>query len=204
MWDERYSQPGFVYGTEPNDFLSDWLPRLEERLELSNRSHAPRILFPADGEGRNGVYAAARGWEVTSFDTSRVGRQKALDLAREKKVSLRFELADALHFESSVPFDCVGLFFAHFPPENRQAIHQRMAGLLKPGGYLLLEAFHPRQLPLDSGGPKKEALLYTEGILRADFQQLDIEILREQKRELAEGPYHDGPAEVIQLLARRP
>jgi len=66
-WDERYAEPGFAYGAAPNLFFKEWLSKFTPGS----------ILMPADGEGRNGVFAARLGWKVTSFDISVEGKYQS-------------------------------------------------------------------------------------------------------------------------------
>jgi SAM-dependent methyltransferase len=110
MWEERYMDNEFVYGKEPNLFFAAWLQKFEYGS----------ILMPADGEGRNGVFAAQLGWEVTSFDLSEEGKSKALKLAKENNVSIDYSVGnlEQLHFESAL-FDAIGLVYAHFAAEKK-------------------------------------------------------------------------------------
>ncbi|MDV7393210.1 class I SAM-dependent methyltransferase, partial [Arthrospira platensis SPKY1] len=107
FWNERYREPGYVYGTTPNVFLAKMLLGLP----------VGRALFPAEGEGRNAVYAASLGWEVVCFDQSEVGREKALALAQEKGVEIDYRISciEDFGFEPEA-YQLVGLFFAHQPP----------------------------------------------------------------------------------------
>lgn len=86
FWNQRYDEPEYAYGTQPNLFFKDQLDQLTPG----------KLLMPAEGEGRNAVYAAGKGWEVTAFDSSSSGQKKALRLAQEKKVTLNYLVADAL------------------------------------------------------------------------------------------------------------
>ncbi|MFC7671252.1 class I SAM-dependent methyltransferase [Hymenobacter humi] len=104
-----------------------------------------RLLLLAEGEGRNAVYAARRGWQVTAVDFSDEGRAKALRLAIAQSVRLDYQVADltALGWQRPGYYDAVGLIYAHLPPADRQAVHAAAAASLAPGGHLLLEAFGP-------------------------------------------------------------
>lgn len=189
FWNTKYEGQEFHYGEAPNRFL-----------ELMLESRPPgRLLFPAEGEGRNAVYAARLGWEVHAFDISEKGRAKALALAKEKGVEINYNLNDALAFQSNLKFDAIALIYAHFPSEIRAAVHHKMAALLKPVGELWLEAFAPGQLSFNSGGPKDESMLYSPELLAADFSDLQIRQNKVMRYKLAEGPGHEGMAEVIRL-----
>ncbi|HSI91059.1 MAG TPA: class I SAM-dependent methyltransferase, partial [Adhaeribacter sp.] len=127
FWNERYSKPEMAYGREPNDFFAEQLRFLEPG----------RLLLPAEGEGRNAVYAAAKGWQVQAFDYSAAGRDKAHKLAKEAGVTINYELTDAGDFTCEPEtFDAVALIYAHFPPELRSQVHARIIKCLKPGGTL--------------------------------------------------------------------
>ena len=195
FWDERYSDTAYVYGISPNFFLKEQLAKL-----------APgKILFPCEGEGRNAVYAAQQGWQVDAFDTSTEGRRKAQLLCQEKKVAIRYQIADAVSVAyPDNHFDAVALIYAHFPPDVRKVIHRNIINWLRPGGILILEAFTPLQLNNTSGGPKDPTLLYTEEILKEDFSGLrKFEILQSEEITLSEGKFHSGKANVIRLVAIR-
>lgn len=194
FWEARYSSPTYAYGTQPNEFFKQCIDTLPPG----------RVLLPAEGEGRNAVYAAQRGWAVDAFDFSEAGRQKAMQLAA--KMGVRLEYTIATFEDIDVPdntYDLVGLIYAHMPSEARKAFHQRIPSFLKPAGYLILEAFNQEQLGNPSGGPKQSDMLYSQQALRNDFSELEILQLEDLKTELNEGPFHHGFASVVRLLARK-
>ena len=196
FWDSRYSEPGFVYGTEPNAFLVS-------RAHLLKRGMT--ALAVADGEGRNGVWLASRGLDVLSVDASEVGLRKTRELAASRGVVVRTAQADLGRWAwPKAEFDVVVSIFAHFAPELRARLHRAMLAVLKPGGLLILEAFTPEQLNYTSGGPRVPEMLYTAAMLRDDFAGAELVELTETRCELAEGKYHSGPAAVVRLVARRP
>lgn len=193
FWDQRYGEAVYVYGKEPNAFLKEKIGPLRPG----------QALFPAEGEGRNAVYAATLGWQVTAFDYSEAGRRKAEALAREKGTRIDYRVAGIENFpfpESA--FDLVGLFFVHQPSASRRLLHQQAAQSLKPGGMVILEAFSKQQLGLSSGGPKQADLLFSAEELEEDFSSLHLHLLEETETVLSEGPYHSGPARVVRLVGR--
>jgi cyclopropane fatty-acyl-phospholipid synthase-like methyltransferase len=195
-WNLRYSSEDYFYGEEPNRFL-------EEQRHLLHTGMS--VLVPADGEGRNGVWLATLGLDVHTVDGAASGVQKSMRLAAQQGVELRAEQADL--FEWSWPeaaYDVIVSVFFHMPSAQRPGIHTKMLNALKPGGLLILEAFHQKQLQYRSGGPKDKDLLYTEELLRADFQAAEIEMLETCKTELNESDAHRGEAIVVRMLARRP
>jgi 2-polyprenyl-3-methyl-5-hydroxy-6-metoxy-1,4-benzoquinol methylase len=194
MWNQRYAAQEYVYGTEPNGFFRQELDKLEPG----------RILLPAEGEGRNAVYAAGCGWDVQAFDHSEEGRRKALRLASERKVTILYDLCDiesADYPEAS--FDVVALIFVHLPSEKRKAVLRRLTKFLKPGGTLILEGFSKEQLQFASGGPKDEDMLFSVAELEDDFADLMIMEISRHLLTIDEGSHHRGDASVVRLVARK-
>jgi len=194
-WDERYARQEYIYGTEPNKFLREQLSLLKPG----------RILFPAEGEGRNAVFAASIGWETDAFDQSVEGQRKAVKLATHKGVSIDYYI-QSLNDWNPEPdqYDCIALIFVHLPDGLRQQVHNAVVKALKPGGTLLLEAFTLNQLPRTSGGPKTAELLFLEEQITSDFKDLIFTTFAETQTTLDEGPLHQGLADVIQLTAIKP
>ncbi len=193
FWNSRFQEKEYVYGKLPNEFLAAELKKL----------NPGKILFPAEGEGRNAVFAAKLGWEVTAFDISDKGREKALILAKENEVSIHYSLGtlQEMPFEKSA-FDTVASIFAHFPPLYQSPI----AEFLRPGGTLILEGFAKEQIEYqkkyNSGGPKKVEMLFDTKELAAEFSHLNILLLEELEVTLDEGPYHSGLAKVVRMVAK--
>jgi SAM-dependent methyltransferase len=196
MWDERYSEPGYAYGTEPNQFLAS----------VADRIPKGRVLCLAEGEGRNAVFLAGLGHEAIAVDASRVGLTKAQALARQRGVRLDTVHADLADFTIEPGFfEGIVSIFSHLPPLVRAALHERCLRGLAPGGVFILEAFTPRQLELGTGGPKTRELLMELAVVRQELPGLRFEIARELERPVIEGTYHTGNAAVVQILAvKRP
>ena len=197
FWDQNFSVAGYKYGTAPNAFLLQHAHRL---------SPCSDVLVPGDGEGRNSVWLAQQGHHATAMDSSTVGLQKAQALAVERSVPLQTvqsDLADWTPAPASV--DAVVLTFVHLSAAIRAGAHQRLAMALRPGGWLLLEAFHPLQLGYTSGGPKVPEMLYTLETLRADFAgRLTEGMGWEGEVMLDEGPGHQGLAYVSRWVGQAP
>lgn len=191
FWNERYSEKEYVYGETPNVFFATQLNALQPGT----------IILPCEGEGRNSVYAAAKGWKVNAFDSSEAGKIKALQLAYKRNVVINYAINDATVIncpENSA--DVVAFIYAHFPLAIRQQIHRKAIQWLKPGGKIIIEAFNAGQLKNNSGGPKELSMLYTEAILKEDFPDLKIELLQTAQTVLSEGKYHEGIADIIQFI----
>lgn len=169
-----------------------------------------RALCIGDGEGRNGVWLAAQGAQVLAVDSADVGLAKARALAASggPEVAARYhtEVADLADWAPEPGrWDAVVLIYTHLPASIRQAAHRRLAAGLRPGGVLLLEAFHPQQLGRASGGPKDVDMLYRLAQLREDFSGLLDETLGwEGETLLDEGPGHQGAGYVTRWMGVRP
>ena len=196
VWDERFAEPGYKYGTGPNAFLREQAARLPP---------GSRVLVPGDGEGRNGVWLAEQGHAVTAVDASQVGLQKARALAASRGVALATEWGDLTDWAPQAgSLDAVVLVYTHLPGVIRQSAHRRLAQGLRPGGWLILEAFHPAQLAHASGGPKDPDMLYTPEQLDADFAGLLTPVLVwHGETTLSEGPGHQGLAHVTRWVGQR-
>jgi len=193
-WDERYAGEDYAFGTEPNAFLVQAEPRLPRG----------RVLSLAEGEGRNAVWLAARGFEVHSVDGSAVGVAKTLRLAAERGVTVR---AGTGRLEDLViapdAWDVIVSIFAHTPRPVRAALHAKVVRGLAPGGVYVLEAYRPEQLGRGTGGPPDPALMPSLADLRAELAGLELVHAVETEREVLEGRLHTGAAAVVQVLARR-
>jgi SAM-dependent methyltransferase len=196
FWDQRFAEPGYKYGIEPNAFLVQQAARLAAPAD---------VLVPGDGEGRNGVWLARQGHCVTAVDYSPVGLQKARELAATQGVTVTTVLADLGDWSPApASFDAVVLVYTHLPGAIRRRAHQRLASGLRPGGWLFLEAFHPAQLAHSSGGPKDPDMLYTPALLDIDFHGLLAPALTwDGEITLSEGPGHQGLAHVTRWVGRR-
>lgn len=196
-WDQAYSDvEGYKYGEQPNAFLKEQAHRIPARA---------RVLLPGDGEGRNGVWLAEQGHQVCALDNSAVGLAKAEALAHRRQVTLQTVLVDLADWQPEpASADAVVLTYLHLPPPLRTPVMHKLVQALKPGGVLLLEAFHPRQLQYSSGGAKNEAMLYTLDMLRGDLAAGMQELLgSESETLLDEGPGHQGPAYVTRWIGQK-
>lgn len=197
MWDQRYSQPGFAYGTEPNDFLAAnaerYLPRHGE------------ILCLAEGEGRNAVFLARHGFRVTGVDSSAVGLAKARLLAEQQGVEIQTVVADLADYDLGLArWDGIVSVWCHTPKVLRERLHRSVVAALKPGGVLLLEAYTPKQLEYKTGGPPTMDMLMTLAAVREELVGLELLDAQETIRVVHEGKYHDGVSAVLQVVARKP
>jgi SAM-dependent methyltransferase len=194
FWDTRYSVINHVYGKEPNGFFASQL----------EKSSPGSILLPGEGEGRNAVYAATRGWTVDAFDQSITGREKALKFASEKSVHINYIVSDLgdYHFKPN-HYDMAALIFFHLDNSDRQFLHRAVYNSLKPGGLLILEAFHKEQLINGTGGPRSLEMLFNEEELSLDFALLETLLLEKRNIVLDEGAFHQGESTVIRYIGKK-
>ena len=196
FWDNRYENFEFAYGKNPNYFFKQSIEKLEPKS----------ILMPADGEGRNGVFAAELGWNVTATDLSIEGKNKALQLAKEKKTSINYLVGDILEIDfPKEHFDAIGLIYAHFSASKISKIHKKIAKYLKPKGIVILEGYSKKHLEYRNsnpkvGGPNNLDMLFSIESIRKDFPDFDIQLLEEKEIELKEGNFHNGIGNVIRFI----
>jgi 2-polyprenyl-3-methyl-5-hydroxy-6-metoxy-1,4-benzoquinol methylase len=194
FWDERYSAEEYIFGKEPNVFFKSVIDRLEPG----------RILVPAAGEGRDAVYAATLGWDVIAMDQSSTGKEKAMRLAAEKGVTIRYDVQSIEETDlQSANFDAVALIYFHLPPAFRQELHKRLPSALRPNGTVIIEAFTPAQIGNTSGGPTEPERLLTKEILITELGTLKIIQCEEVSTVLAEGSGHVGKANVLRFVAKK-
>jgi SAM-dependent methyltransferase len=195
FWNERYGQHPTVYGDEPNEFFKKQLQSLTPG----------KLLLPAEGEGRNAIYAASLGWKVTAYDFSEVAKIKTLARAAALGItSIKYEVEDLSKVKiPKEEFDAVALIYVHLPVEVRKHLHQECKKSLRSGGKLIFESFSKDQLKYNTGGPKDRALLHSLSDLKADFKGLQIDLLHDEIIELKEGPFHSGLASVVRLVASK-
>ena len=194
IWNERYGTDGFLFGKEPNRFFSETLSGLNPGT----------ILLPAEGEGRNAVHAARLGWDVDAFDASSVGRDKAMQLAEDEGVSIRYQVGMIEYYEPEpARYDAIALIYCHLHPSVRKPFFEKLVESLAPGGVLIMEVFRKEQLGHKSGGPSDPEMLYSAEQLASEFGQLSKLTISPETVWLDEGPGHQGEAKVLRLTGIR-
>lgn len=198
-WDERYSSEAFAYGEEPNNYLKEQLEKL----------NAGSILFPAEGEGRNAVFAARLGWNVSAFDISIEGKKKALKLAAKNGVAIDYQVGELSQLNyAPAQFDALALIYAHFPAAIKSALHKELNTYVRPGGVVIFEAFSKNHLKYQAkdpqiGGPKELDMLFSIDEIKSDFSDYEIIELEEKEIELNEGEFHKGVGSVIRFTGKK-
>lgn len=196
FWDRRFAADEYIFGTTPNVFLVSEAHRLKPRS---------RILEIACGEGRNAVWLAEQGHEVTGIDISPNALAKARTLARERGVAVTFSEVDVRSFAwPEQTFDAVMCIFIQFAaPNERESLFGGFRRALKSGGLVLLQGYTPKQLEYKTGGPPEASHMYTQAMLTEAFREFDVLQLREYEAHLSEGSKHVGRSALVDLVARK-
>ncbi|MFC2100326.1 class I SAM-dependent methyltransferase [Bacteroidota bacterium] len=193
FWDKRYTSYKNAYGCNPNSFLKNIL----------KKENPGRLLLPGEGEGRNAVYAALKGWDVDAIDFSTVARNHALKCAEDNEVKINYFIDRVENFKPVYKYDLIAVIFVHLEAPERRLFHKQIPAWLESGGKLIMESFSMKQLENCSGGPRNPNMLYEVETLKDDFKSLQIELLQEEEVLLNEGNFHHGESKVIRLIATK-
>lgn len=194
-WNKRFQDENYIYGTEPNEFLVE----AHSKLQLSGN-----VLTIAEGEGRNAIYLAEQGMNVTAWDYAESGLEKTKKLAEKRNISVETELVDlneALWEKNK--WDELVCVFGHFPKDLRQRTLQSIKEAVKPGGYFLAEVYSVYQIPYNSGGPKDMNLLYSPEEFLETFKDWHIVHFFMGEVVRSEGELHKGLSHVIQFVGQK-
>ncbi|WP_058368640.1 class I SAM-dependent methyltransferase [Psychrobacter sp. ENNN9_III] len=198
MWNERYSKPEYVFGTEPNDFLKEQFQRIPA---------GGRVLCLAEGEGRNAVFLAEQGYRVTAMDLSDVGLNKALKLAIDRDVTITTQVADLADYQfGENEWDGMVSIWAHMPTDVRQYIHTQIVPALRPNGVFILEAYTEQQLDMEAvGGPPAAQKVRFNSLknIQNELTELEEIIGVEKQRMVTEGTGHHGLSAVVQFVGKK-
>jgi SAM-dependent methyltransferase len=170
MWDERYAASELVWSAAPNLFL----PPLVEDMQPAT------ALDVACGEGRNAIWLAQRGWDVTAVDFSAVGIDKARRLAGD--VEVEWVVADVTEYEPVRHFDLVVVFYLHLPEDQMAEVFDRAVAAIRPGGTFFGVGHALRNLTDGYGGPPVGDLLWSEARIAPLVEGLDVLELGERDR----------------------
>ena len=190
-WNERYDRDMYIYGKEPAAFLKQKIGGLKKG----------KALVLAMGEGRNAVYLAQNGFDVTGVDISDVAIEKCNKLAEERNTTVNAVVADLTDYDmGEAQFDLITKFYYYEP-----SIFPQIIDALKPGGMFILEQFsidHLRYRETSSFGPRNPDYLIKPNELLEHFKSLRILYYEDTVVELDEG-MHKGTAAIIRLIAQK-
>ena len=194
-WDERFSIEDYLFGADP----AQALVKLEHYLIPQGDT-----LVIADGEGRNSVYLASRGFRVTASDSSTVANIKAKALAASQNVEVNYQVEDFFDIDwSAKQYDnIVGIFFQFIPPDKIKQVLMALRTAIKKGGTLLIHGYTPQQIELATGGPKDVSLMYNKELFEDVFESVEILVNKEYQIKLSEGSGHKGQSALIDFVAK--
>ena len=165
-WDERHAAQEPIESSEPDPTLLDEIGALSPG----------RAVDLGAGDGRNAIWLARRGWDVTAVDFSQVAIDRGRALAAAAGVDLEWELADLLEWTpGDRQFDLVTLFFIHLPRDERRDVYARAAKAVAPGGTLLVVGHDRTNIADGVGGPQDPDLLITPSEVAADLTGFRID-----------------------------
>ena len=199
FWNQRYAEEGFAYGDIPNEYFKQEIQRLTPG----------KLLLPAEGQGRNAVYAAGLGWQVDCFDLSEVGKQRSFELAHNMGVTIQnYWVGNGVDLELTQQYTAVGLIYSHFAPSDKRLMLAKIAKTVIPGGVIIAEVFSKdhvkyKQANPKVGGPGEIDVLFSEDEFMEAFEDFDMEYLQTKEVDLTEGLYHQGIGSVVRMIARK-
>jgi SAM-dependent methyltransferase len=187
-WDRRYAGTELVWSAEPNRFV------VAEVQDLP----PGRALDLGAGEGRNAVWLASQGWQVTAVDFSAVGLDKARRLARARRVQVDWVLADVLGYQPEASaFQLVLLAYLQLAAPSLDHVLRRAATALAHGGTLLVVGHDVTNLDDGVGGPQDPAVLHTPESITRPLRRLTV-----QRAERVRRPVGASGQEAIDTLVR--
>ena len=188
-WDERHAAQEPIESSEPDPTLLDGVGGL-----------APgRAIDLGAGDGRNAVWLASRGWDVTAVDFSQVAIGRGRALAAVAGAHVMWELADLLEWTpGGRSYDLVMLFFIHLPPDERRDVYTRAAAAVAPGGTLLVVGHDRTNIADGVGGPQDPDVLITPGEVAAALPGFRIDRAETVRR----APDGRGPIDAIVRAVR--
>lgn len=190
-WDLKYAGDELLWRAEPNRFL----------VEATADLDAGSVLDVACGEGRNAMWLAERGWRATGVDFSPVALEKARRLAAARGVDVEWVEADVRSWHPDRSFDLVAIFYLHLPSDQRRSVYRTFAGVVAPGGHLLVVGHDAENLTAGVGGPQDPDVLYSAQDLIASIEGSGLVVERaEQLRRPVETD--DGTVDALDALVR--
>jgi len=194
-WDKRYSTEDYLFGTKP----AQALVKLEKHLVPKGET-----LVIADGEGRNSVYLASKGFKVTATDYSKVAGKKAKALAESQNVQVNYKIEDFFNIDwSEKQYDnVIGIYFQFVPAEMIREVLRGLRVATKKGGTLLVHGYTPEQINFATGGPKDVAQMYTKETFENAFNDVEIIVNHEYRMHISEGLGHNGMSALIDFVAK--
>lgn len=193
FWNGKFSKADYFYGINPNDFLASNIELLKNHQKL---------LCLGEGEGRNAIFFAKNGFEVSAIDASNLGLEKLQNRAIQEKLDIKTICMDLNFWETDEKYDVIVASYLHMYKDEREELFKKIEESLNKNGYFIAEFFSTKQLSFNSGGPKDLDLLYS----LEDFQNyfnLCKKKITEEIVVLDEGIGHQGEACVIRVVIQK-
>ncbi len=195
QWNKEYASKDYVFGTEPDPYFKQAIDGLTPG----------KLLLPGEGEGRNAVYAARSGWQVTAYDYSDSAKVKADALAEKHSVAVDYQVMDILTGDfKPEEYDMVAFMFVHFEDPGRQQLHHKLDMALKPGGVMLIQNFSTEHPQYNQAGPQQEKNLYSAGVIKRDFPGYRTHVLAAEKIVMQAGENGMGDSSVLRFIGYKP
>jgi len=192
FWDQMYDKG--TYGEDPNETLVE---------NSSKITSGGAILSIGEGEGRNAVWLAKKGFRVKCVDISSVGLERLSSFAKKSGVEmlLTTEVADLsdFNFECDGGWDGIISIWCHLPSTLRRKVHASIVSSLKSRGVFIAEYYTPSNIGRGTGGPQNVDMCVTAQVASEELSGLDLNIV-EKERIVSEGIYHNGLSAVIQIV----
>lgn len=194
LWNQKFSRDGYLYGKEPNSFIASC---------YNNFKKSNRVLCVGEGEGRNAIFLAKKGYDVAAIDASDIGLEKLNAFAKEEGVNVQTRCIDLNDWIPTKKYGAVIASYLHLPSAQKTDIFSKIEAAIKYQGFFVIEVFSKNQLNYSSGGPKDEDLLYTVDDFKEALKHSVIHKLEEVEVDLDEGKGHQGKASVIRVIAQK-
>lgn len=193
FWNSKFSTEEFFYGLHPNEFLASHLETFKEHKKM---------LCLGEGEGRNAIFFAKKGFEITAIDASDIGLSKLAKRAEEEKLNIKTVCLDLNHWEITEKYDVIMASYLHMYKNEREILFKKIENSLNKNGYFVGEFFSTKQLTYNSGGSKDLDLLYTVEDFSNHFDSCKKNVV-EELIVLNEGKGHQGEACVIRVVIQK-
>ena len=194
MWNDRYRDAELVWSAGPNQFVES----------ICRGLRPGRAIDLAAGEGRNAIWLAEQGWDVTAVDFSEVAIDKARRIAERRGVAITAETVDLSSYEPTPgAYDLVVIAYLQLPDDRLTPILRRAATAVAPGGMFLMVNHDRDNLEHGHGGPQSVDVLTTPGqVVAALGEGFTVERAEVAERRVETD---DGPRTALDTLvvARR-
>ncbi len=193
-WDARYAESGLVWSAAPNRLFA---------AEVASLTPG-RALDLATGEGRNALWLAEQGWQVTAVDFSQVALEKARALAVRRGVEVTLVRADLREYvPARGAFDLVAVLYLHLRRNDRRVVLRHAAAAVAPGGTFLLIGHDLLNLTEGHGGPRDADVLYSADDVTRELPGLTV-VRAERVLRDVEGAERPAIDLLVRATARAP